>query len=223
MPRTQARRRTLRRQRARRAAALPRPRWQRHRQPRRRRAATPRLGGGKRSPPLGRFSSRPSPSSRRPVQPKPRPRRRTLGGDTRKAGTSKTPRSIAREGLAAGRQTRSRAWRRRPVLRRRFFLKYAVEQGCSPRSCAWPRRRWRHRPHGPGWRLLERRRGYALALEGGGIGIVYLTVFARSTRRLLRARARPDVVLVALASALAVLQDARGSQCSRGRRFWPRF
>ena len=29
-----------------------------------------------------------------------------------------------------------------------------------------------------GWRLRESRRDYALVLQGGGIGIVYLTVFA---------------------------------------------
>jgi uncharacterized membrane protein len=31
---------------------------------------------------------------------------------------------------------------------------------------------------GVGWRLRERRPGYALALQGGGVGVLYLTVFA---------------------------------------------
>jgi uncharacterized membrane protein len=95
-----------------------------------------------------------------------------------------------------------------------FFLKYAVEQGWFPTEL-----RLAAAALGGialtalGWRLLERRRGYALVLEGGGIGIVYLTVFAAiDTYGLLPAG--PGlvlmVVLVALASALAVLQDARG-------------
>lgn len=95
-----------------------------------------------------------------------------------------------------------------------FFLKYAVEQGWFPTEL-----RLAAAAAGGialaalGWRLRERRRGYGLALQGGGIGIVYLTVFAAiDTYGLLPAT--PGlvlmVVLVALASALAVLQDARG-------------
>ncbi len=63
-----------------------------------------------------------------------------------------------------------------------------------------------------GWRLRERRRDYALVLQGGGIGIVYLTVFAAVN---LYALIAPGpglalmVVLVALSSVLAILQDAR--------------
>ena len=30
-----------------------------------------------------------------------------------------------------------------------------------------------------GWRLRERRPGYGLALQGGGIGVLYLVIFAR--------------------------------------------
>jgi len=95
-----------------------------------------------------------------------------------------------------------------------FFLKYAVEQGWLPTEL-----RLAAAALGGlalttlGWRLRERRRGYGLALQGGGIGIVYLTVFAAiDTYGLLPAG--PGLVLmvclVALASALAVLQDARG-------------
>lgn len=63
-----------------------------------------------------------------------------------------------------------------------------------------------------GWRLRGRRRGYALALQGGGLGVVYLTVFAAVGLY----RTLPPlpglalmVVLVALGGALAVLQSAR--------------
>lgn len=63
-----------------------------------------------------------------------------------------------------------------------------------------------------GWRLRARRRDYALVLQGGGVGIVYLTVFAAVNLYGVIA-AGPGlalmVVLVALSSALAVLQDAR--------------
>lgn len=95
-----------------------------------------------------------------------------------------------------------------------FFLKYAVEQGWFPTEL-----RLAAAAAGGaalaalGWHLRERRRGYALALQGGGIGIVYLAVFAAiDTYGLLPATPGLAlmVVLVALASALAVLQDARG-------------
>ncbi len=65
---------------------------------------------------------------------------------------------------------------------------------------------------GAGWWLRDRRRDYALVLQGGGIGIVYLTVFAAVN---LYDLITPGpglalmVVLVGLSSALAVLQDAR--------------
>jgi uncharacterized membrane protein len=62
-----------------------------------------------------------------------------------------------------------------------------------------------------GWRLRERRAGYALALQGGGVGILYLTVFAALR---LYGLLPPTLALVILASiavlsaALAVLQDS---------------
>lgn len=66
---------------------------------------------------------------------------------------------------------------------------------------------------GVGWRLSGRRRSYALILQGGGIGVIYLTVFAAFSLYEL-VPAGPGLVLmvalVALSSALAVLQDARG-------------
>ena len=95
-----------------------------------------------------------------------------------------------------------------------FFLKYAVERGWLPIEL-----RLAAAATGGmvlaavGWRLRERRPGYALSLQGGGIGIVYLTVFAAITTYGLLPPG-PGLVLmvclVVLASALAVLQDARG-------------
>ncbi|MGE0482622.1 MAG: DUF2339 domain-containing protein [Gammaproteobacteria bacterium] len=63
-----------------------------------------------------------------------------------------------------------------------------------------------------GWRLRHARRGYALALQGGGVGVLYLTVFAAA--RLYPLLPMPFafallVVLVMASGALAVLQDAR--------------
>jgi uncharacterized membrane protein len=63
-----------------------------------------------------------------------------------------------------------------------------------------------------GWRLREKRPGYALALQGGGVGVFYLTVFAAF--RLYHVLP-PEAALVllffiaALSAALAVLQDAQ--------------
>jgi len=63
-----------------------------------------------------------------------------------------------------------------------------------------------------GWRLLGRRRPYALVLQGGGVGIVYLSVFAAIDTYQLVASG-PGlalmVTLVALTATLAVRQDAR--------------
>jgi uncharacterized membrane protein len=62
-----------------------------------------------------------------------------------------------------------------------------------------------------GWRLRTSRRGYALALQGVGVGILYLTVFAalRLYALLPAAIAFPILAVVAVSSALlAVLQDA---------------
>ena len=94
-----------------------------------------------------------------------------------------------------------------------FLLKYAVDRGWFPIEL---------RLIGAalgglaliatGWRLRARRLNYALVLQGGGVGIVYLTVFAAVHLYDLLATG-PGlllmVVLVALSSALAVLQDAR--------------
>ena len=62
-----------------------------------------------------------------------------------------------------------------------------------------------------GWRLRARNRIYALSVQGGGIGVLYLTIFASfSLYDLLPAAvAFPLLVVVtAAAGALAVLQDA---------------
>jgi uncharacterized membrane protein len=62
-----------------------------------------------------------------------------------------------------------------------------------------------------GWRLRDKRAGYALSMQGGGIGVLYLTVFAalRLYSMLPPALAFALMVVVVVASALlAVLQDA---------------
>ncbi len=62
-----------------------------------------------------------------------------------------------------------------------------------------------------GWRLRERRAGYALSLQGGGIGIVYITIYAAfRLYGLLPPTAAFGLMLaiVAFAGALASRQDA---------------
>jgi uncharacterized membrane protein len=62
-----------------------------------------------------------------------------------------------------------------------------------------------------GWRLRKTRGGYALALQGGGVGILYLIVFAalRLYSILPAALAFPALVVIAiLSAALAVLQNS---------------
>lgn len=95
-----------------------------------------------------------------------------------------------------------------------FLLKFAIDEGLLPIEL-----RLAGAALGglalvfTGWRLRARRRGYALILQGGGIGIVYLTVFAAVIMYGLLP-ALPGqilmVVLVLLGAALAVLQDSRG-------------
>jgi len=65
---------------------------------------------------------------------------------------------------------------------------------------------------GLGWRLRLKRAGYALALQGGAVGILYLTVFAalRLYGLLSPAVAFPLLVLLAaLSASLAVLQNSQ--------------
>ena len=62
-----------------------------------------------------------------------------------------------------------------------------------------------------GWRLRRRRAGYALALQGGGVGILYLTVFA--AMRLYGLLPAPMAfgflaLIAAFSAALAVMQDS---------------
>jgi uncharacterized membrane protein len=62
-----------------------------------------------------------------------------------------------------------------------------------------------------GWRLRTARKGYALAVQGGGVGILYLTVFGalRLYGVLPAAMAFPLLACVAVLSAvLAILQDS---------------
>ena len=64
-----------------------------------------------------------------------------------------------------------------------------------------------------GWRLRERTRVYALSLQGGGLGILYLTTFAAFRLYGLIPPVFAFALLVALTiggGALAVLQNARG-------------
>ncbi len=63
-----------------------------------------------------------------------------------------------------------------------------------------------------GWRLRLRRAGYALALQGGGIGVLYLTVFAslRLFGLLPPSAALVLLLLIAvLSAALAILQNSQ--------------
>lgn len=62
-----------------------------------------------------------------------------------------------------------------------------------------------------GWRLRESRRGYALVLQGGGVGILYLVIFAAFRLFSLLPAPLAFALLVAVAAAsagLAVLQNA---------------
>jgi uncharacterized membrane protein len=67
----------------------------------------------------------------------------------------------------------------RPFHRRRFLLKYAAERDLVPIEL-----RLAAVVAGAiallvvGWRLRLRRPGYALMLQGGAVGVLYLTVFA---------------------------------------------
>lgn len=66
---------------------------------------------------------------------------------------------------------------------------------------------------GAGWRLRQKNRVYALLLQGGGIGIVYITIFAAFQISNLLPSALTFLLLVTFAlltAALAVMQNARG-------------
>lgn len=63
-----------------------------------------------------------------------------------------------------------------------------------------------------GWRLRQKRSGYALLLQGGGIGIFYITVFGAAKLYHLLPMGMAFglmVAIVVLSSALALLQDSR--------------
>ena len=65
---------------------------------------------------------------------------------------------------------------------------------------------------GVGWRLRDKTRIYALSLQGGGVGILYLTIFAAFRLHPLLPPTFAFTLLVALtvfAGVLAVLQDAK--------------
>jgi uncharacterized membrane protein len=62
-----------------------------------------------------------------------------------------------------------------------------------------------------GWRLRHTRPGYALSLQGGGVGLLYLTIFAAFRLYSLLPPGPAFVLLIAVAAfsaALAVLQDS---------------
>jgi uncharacterized membrane protein len=62
-----------------------------------------------------------------------------------------------------------------------------------------------------GWRLRHTRPGYALSLQGGGVGLLYLTIFAAFRLYSLLPPGPSFVLLIAVAAfsaALAVLQDS---------------
>jgi uncharacterized membrane protein len=62
-----------------------------------------------------------------------------------------------------------------------------------------------------GWRWRERRRGYALALQGGGVGTLYLTTFAALRLYGVLSPAAAFALLAAIAAlsaALAILEDS---------------
>jgi uncharacterized membrane protein len=63
-----------------------------------------------------------------------------------------------------------------------------------------------------GWRLRRSRAGYALAVQGGGVGILYLTVFAALRLYDLLTPATAFPLLVAIAVLSAVLAIAQNSQ-----------
>lgn len=63
-----------------------------------------------------------------------------------------------------------------------------------------------------GWRLRSRRSGYALALQGGGIGILYLTAFAALRLYSVLSPAIVLALLVCLAALSAVLAVLQSSQ-----------
>ncbi len=63
-----------------------------------------------------------------------------------------------------------------------------------------------------GWRLREKRAGYALVLQGGGVGVLYLTVFAAlRLYHLLPAELAFGLLaaIAAFSAVLAVVQDSR--------------
>lgn len=64
---------------------------------------------------------------------------------------------------------------------------------------------------GLGWRLRDRRTGYALALQGGGVGVLYLTVFAALRLYALLPAAGAFALLVAIGALSAVLAVRQNS------------
>lgn len=93
-----------------------------------------------------------------------------------------------------------------------FLLKYAVEHSLLPIEL-----RLAGAALGGlvllalGWRLRERRPGYALTLQGGGIGVLYLAVFAALRLYLLIPAPAAFALLVAIVAASTALALLQGS------------
>lgn len=93
-----------------------------------------------------------------------------------------------------------------------FLARYAVEHALLPPSLRVTGFALAGSALGAlGWRLRQRRRGYALTLQGGGIAVLYLTAFAAMRLYDLMPAEAAFAVMLALvcaAAGLAVRQDA---------------
>ncbi len=138
-----------------------------------------------------------TPSPRAP--PRPDPLQRALGGFARWFSTGNVPVKVGMLVLFAGvaallKYASDEGWLRLPVEFRLIGIALAASAALAF-----------------GWRERERRRNFALALQGGAIGVLVLTVFAAFRLYALMPPAAAFallLVLVAGVGLLAVLQDA---------------
>jgi uncharacterized membrane protein len=143
-----------------------------------------------------------------PARPRPAP-----GRDSERPSSSESPLFTAIRGFFTGGNTLVRAGVVVLFFGVAFLLRYAAEHSHVPIEL-----RLSAVALGGvallvlGWRLRKQREGYALALQGGAVGILYLTVFAalRLYSVLPPAGAFLLLVVIALLSAaLAVLQNSQ--------------